>query len=197
MKRLAFGLGAAFLLVAAALVIDGLTDEDATADVAIVLGSTVNVDGSLSERLKARLDRALELYRSGAVQIVLVSGGVGKEGHSEGHAMADYLVQQGVPSEALIIDPNGNDTRATAANSACLVRAHGLTTAIAVSQYFHVPRTKLALKTAGIDVRGGAHARYSEWRDIYSVTREVPAFVLYVVRYFRAAPAECPSLPTS
>ena len=60
------------------IVIDGLFDEDTTADVAVILGSTVNEDGSLSPRLKARLDKGYELYRTGKVNKLMVSGGTGK-----------------------------------------------------------------------------------------------------------------------
>ena len=54
-----------FLLGTGLLVLDGLCDHLGHADVALVLGSRVELDGSPSLRLRARLDRTLELYRAG------------------------------------------------------------------------------------------------------------------------------------
>ncbi|MCC6373060.1 MAG: YdcF family protein, partial [Bacteroidia bacterium] len=63
---------------------DGLTDENLRADIAVILGNTVKKDGTLSERLKKRMECGLQLYRTGRVKKILVSGGLGKEGHFEG-----------------------------------------------------------------------------------------------------------------
>ena len=169
--------------IAAALIIDGLTDEGIPADVGIVLGSKVNPDGVLSERLQARLAAALALYNAGTVKKLIVSGAVGKEGHDEAAKMRDHLVAQGVPTEAIFVDSLGIDTRATAENAKRLMQEHGLVSAIAVTQYFHITRTKLALATAGIQVAGGAHAHFTEWRDLYSTARELAALIPYGLRY--------------
>ncbi len=50
---------------------------------------------------------------------------------------------------------------------------------IAVSQYFHLPRCRLAFAEAGLEDVGASYARYLEWRDIYSIAREVPAVAAY------------------
>lgn len=48
---------------------EGLSDTGSRADIAVVLGNKVNEDGSLSDRLRARLDKAVELFgcRKGAM----------------------------------------------------------------------------------------------------------------------------------
>lgn len=50
------------------ILIDGFNDEIGKAEVAVILGNTVNEDGSLSPRLKARLDKGLELYKDSVVK---------------------------------------------------------------------------------------------------------------------------------
>jgi hypothetical protein len=40
----------------------------------------------------------------------------------------------------------------------------------------------LALKRFGVDEVSGAYPRFWEFRDFYSVVREAPAFLWYVVR---------------
>ena len=172
---------AAILLCAGLIVADGLTDDIRHSDVAVVLGSKVNPDGTPSPRLAARLGRALELYRGGWTPRILVSGGTGVEGVPEGTAMKRWLVARGVPDAAVIVDDQGVDTRATARNAADLMRAHDLRTAIVVSQYFHIPRTKLAFAQEGLPGVGSAHPDYFEARDLYSLAREIPGYARHLI----------------
>lgn len=170
-----------FLLAAGALAIEGLTDEVRPSDTAVVLGNQVHPDGTPSARLAGRLDRALALYRDGDARSIIVSGGVGREGVPEGDAMKLYLVERGVPASAVIVDNAGANTWATARNAAAIMQTHRMTSAIVVSQHFHIARTKLAFRKHGFLV-GGAHARFFELRDLYSTAREVPAYVKYLLR---------------
>ena len=179
---LAVGLLAIPLFCAAALVIDGLTDKVGKSDVAIVPGNTVYPDGTLSRRLAARVDQARWLYQQGRVKAVIVSGGTGVEGQDEARRMKARLVDHGMPDSAVIVDSAGVTTTATARNSAAIMRAHGFKTAAVVTQYFHVPRTTLALRKAGVTVNQTSHARYFEWRDLYSIAREVVGYASYLVR---------------
>jgi len=93
--------------------------------------------------------------------------------------MARYLRERGVPDSALIIDSQGINTRATARNAAAYMRAHSLTSAIIVTQYFHVPRSLMAMRQEGICKVGGQYADYYEGRDIFSLAREVVGYAAY------------------
>lgn len=184
MKGLRYAVAGAIMiygLSAAAIVSDGLTDDFSRSDVAVVLGSKADPDGTPSPRLAARLDRALELYRGGWTRMILVSGGTGREGVPEGGVMKRYLVGKGVPASAVIVDNQGVDTRATARNAAAVMKARDLHTAIVVSQYFHIPRTRLAFRQAGVVGVGTAHPDYFELRDAWSIAREVPAYASYLL----------------
>ena len=165
----------ALLSAATAITGAGLHDQLANADAIVVPGNTVGPDGAPSPRLQARLDCALEVYRKGYAPLIFVSGGVGKEGFDEAFAMSQYLVRQGVPRHAVIMDPTGVDTAATAASVAGMGKTRGIRSVIVATQYFHVPRTKILLTQAGVTVVGNVHARYVEPRDIYSLAREVVA----------------------
>jgi vancomycin permeability regulator SanA len=61
-----------FSLHTTLIIWDGLHDEIAPADVAVVLGNQVEKDGSPSPRLKARLDKALGLYQQGMVKKIII-----------------------------------------------------------------------------------------------------------------------------
>ncbi|WP_426492234.1 YdcF family protein [Hymenobacter sp. 102] len=174
-RRLAGGLLMLLALHAAGITLDALTDKARPTDCLVVPGNTVNPDGSLSPHLKARLDEALRLYRDGVSPRIFVSGGLGKEGHFEGTAMRRYLLQQGVPNTAIYTDNQGDNTLATARNFAQLARTQQWKSAVVVSQFFHLSRTKLLLRQQGVAEVSGSAARYVEVRDGYALLREVPA----------------------
>lgn len=175
-------LGAGFVAAAAAIGAWGFADHVTRADVVVVPGNTVHPDGTLSGRLKARLDVAADIYRGGSCQAVNVSGAVGSEGVDESAAMRSYLIQRGVPAQQIIQDGRGFNTEATARNAAAAMRQRGFRTALAVSQYFHVPRLRVLLRRQGIDVVGTAHAKFFELRDAYSLAREVVAMAVLLPR---------------
>jgi len=170
------------ILGLAALVPAGLNDHLGRADAALVLGNTVNPDGTPSPRLKARLDKALSLYRNGYFPKIIVSGANGKEGVPEGTSMKKYLVQAGVPESAIIADDHSVDTFASARNTAEILRAGKLKSVLVVIQYFHIPRSKLALSRVGIAPIYTAHPDYFEGRDAYAILREGPAYIKYLIR---------------
>ncbi|APA67865.1 YdcF family protein [Janthinobacterium sp. 1_2014MBL_MicDiv] len=171
-----------FLLATTALVLTGLDDKLAPADVIVVPGNTIAPDGTPSPRLRARLDAALAQFQAGRAPRILVSGATGKEGFDEAASMARYLQARGMPAGAILEDNQGWTTDATARNAALLMRAHGWRTAMVATQYFHVPRFRLALERSGIDVSGNVHAPYFELRDLYSIPRETVGYLVYYVK---------------
>jgi len=155
---------------------DGLSDNGRKADLAIILGNKVNEDGTLSERLTKRLESGVFLYRQHRVKKLLVSGGLGKEGFYEGDKMKEYLIHRGIPDSVIIVDNKGNTTRATVDNAMKLKEKHLFNSAIVVSQYFHVTRTKKLFKDKGFTNISSVSPHYFEWRDVYSMIREFPAY---------------------
>lgn len=170
------------VLSGAALVVAGLLAKPQSADVAIVLGNTVYRDGSPSPRLAARLDSAIQCYRQGQCGLIFVSGGVDAAGVDEAVAMRTYLIRHGVAQDKIAVDSNGVDTWSTARHASTFMREHGLSRALVVTQYFHLPRVMLALSRFGVRDISGAYPRFWEGRDLYSIAREVPAFAWYAVR---------------
>tara|TARA_B110000211_G_C14050277_1_gene540894 strand:- start:605 stop:1165 length:561 start_codon:yes stop_codon:yes gene_type:complete len=181
-KRVTLILCAIFLLHEIIIISDGLIDDDISqVNVAVILGSKVNTDGSLSERLKARLDCGLKLYTDTLVKEIYVSGGLGKEGHYEGTVMAEYLISKGVPRTSVKVDNLGVNTRSTAVNFKKDYPSE--TVAIVVSQYFHITRCKLAFTQVGISNVMGVHCDHFELRDPYSSFREFFGYYKYLLKY--------------
>ncbi len=179
-KSLLFFIATLALVGATAVTVDGLRDNAQASDVGVVLGSKVELDGTPSKRLRARLDKAAELYRQGMFRHIIVSGGTGVEGFSEAQVMAAYLAErQAIPRTAILLDEHGNTTEATARNSAAIMRAQGFRSAVVVTQFFHLTRSRYALQRAGVATVYTAHANYFEARDAYSLARELAALPAY------------------
>ncbi|WP_420809312.1 SanA/YdcF family protein [Actinomyces procaprae] len=154
----------------------GAADDDATAPVAIVLGASVYSSGEPSPWLRYRLDVAADLYESGRVDAILVSGDNGQASYNEPIAMYEYLVSVGMPSEAIAVDYAGFDTYATCVRAR---EVFGVSEAILVSQDFHEARAVAVCRAVGVDAAGvgdtRARANRSTWT--YSWLRERGAAV--------------------
>lgn len=159
-------------------VVDGLSDYEGRSDVAVILGSKVNTDGSLSERLSKRLECGLQLYNTKRVAKIIVSGGLGKEGYYEGDKMKSFLIENGVPDSSIIVDNYGINTRATVVNTMKLKDSLRFNSVTVVSQYFHLTRTKMLFRKSGMDNVQSASPAFFEFRDLYSLIREFAAFYL-------------------
>ncbi|WP_202948027.1 hypothetical protein [Chryseobacterium populi] len=51
------------------IIIDGVADSGQKADLAVILGSKVNENGTLSERLQKRLETGIDLYKNRRIKI--------------------------------------------------------------------------------------------------------------------------------
>lgn len=168
-----------FIVHCAFIIIDGISDDGKKAYLGVIPGSKVNEDGTLSERLKQRLESGIDLYRSHRIRKILVSGGLGKEGYYEGSRMKSFLISKGIPDSLIIVDNFGNNTPATVENTLQLRTKLKLSSIMVVSQYFHVSRTKKLFKDRGFKEVNSVSPDYFEWRDVYSLLREFPAYYIY------------------
>jgi len=166
------------------IVWDGFTDEVEKTDVAVVLGTKILSNGNPSPRLQARLDKAVELYNDGVFPMIIVSGGIGKEGFNEAAVMKEYLVDQGIPGKVILVDDLGIDTYSTAKNTIIIMDQHNFSSVLVISQFFHISRAKYSLKQFGLSPVHSAHADNFWFRDIYSTIREVIAFGFYLLRSY-------------
>ncbi len=170
-----------FIIHTTFIVLDGINDELDNVDVAVVLGNKVEIDGTPSNRLKARLNKSIELYKKGFFNYIIVSGGIGKEGFDEAKVMKLYLVKKGIPEEKILEDNNGYNSYMTAQNVKIFMEDLKVDSVMIITQYFHITRTKFAFKNIGIKNVYSAHAEICESRDIYSILREFPAYYKYLL----------------
>jgi len=166
------------------VIYDGLTDDIKKADAIIVLGNKVEKTGEPSNRLKSRLDKAVQIYSKFPNIPIIVSGGTGKEGYDEAKVMKQYLIQNKVPAQLITEDNKGVNTTSTAQNAAKFefLKPTNQKSVIIISQYFHITRSKLAFKKVGFNKVYSAHANYFELRDLYSIVREFFGYCSYLIR---------------
>jgi SanA protein len=155
--------------------------------VAIVFGARVYNSGRLSAMLRDRVDTAIELYRAGKVQKLLLSGDNQFAEYNEPGAMMEYAIAQGIPVEDIQPDYGGRRTYDTCYRARAVFQVES---AILVTQRFHLPRALFLCEQLGIQAVGvSADRRVYDPRSIaFSETREVPATIAALIDVIRRAP---------
>lgn len=114
--------------------------------VMVILGCQVKPQGP-SILLQDRLDKALEYLEEHPEVIVVVSGGQGEdEPMSEAQAMGNYLLEQGIDQERILLEDQSGNTLENLTMTRALLEAEGYDVTqdmIVVSNGFHLTRIKL------------------------------------------------------
>jgi vancomycin permeability regulator SanA len=118
---------------------------------AIVFGARVWDDGSPSNSLYDRVLTSVELYRSGRVQKLLMSGDKTGENYDEPAAMKKLAIQLGVPESDIVLDNDGKRTFETCSRAK---EVFGVQKAVLVTQDYHLPRALYLCNSLGIDSIG-------------------------------------------
>ncbi|MEU6713290.1 ElyC/SanA/YdcF family protein [Nonomuraea sp. NPDC046802] len=122
--------------------------------------------------LARRLDIAADLYRSGKVRALLLSGDNSREEYDEPTAMRDYLRGKGVPDTVMVLDYAGFDTWDSCVRARKVFGARQVTV---VTQEFHLPRAVTLCRTAGLETFGVGDDSVRRWAvtTYYLATREL------------------------
>ncbi len=136
--------------VVLAVAVQGARDQATTADAIVVLGAA-QYNGRPSPVFRARLDHAAALYQRGLAPIVLITGGVGTgEVLSEANVGRDYLARLGLPADALVPLPAGDDTYASLAQVQRWFEGRGSRRVLLVSDAFHMLRLRIIVGRLGL-----------------------------------------------
>ncbi|MFA6018458.1 MAG: ElyC/SanA/YdcF family protein [Patescibacteria group bacterium] len=169
-------------------------DEVAHAPIAIVLGAGVKESGDPSDMLRDRLLTAVDLYHRGVVDKLLLSGDNGQIEYDEVNAMRIFVLAQNVPAEDIFLDHAGFDTYDS------MVRARevfGISSAIIVTQKYHLARALFLGRTEGIDAYGviADRQRYLgairyQFREIFADVKAVLSVVFNVSPTYLGVPID-------
>jgi uncharacterized SAM-binding protein YcdF (DUF218 family) len=151
---IAIALAALVLRTARRIERQSTIDEARPADVIVILGAA-EYRGKPSPVLRGRLDHGLELYRSRQAPLIMTTGGAGGDPvFTEGQVGRDYLVRQGVPSEGILVESEGDTTVHSMAAAGEIMRRMELESCIVVSDGYHIYRAKKILESLGFQVYG-------------------------------------------
>ena len=168
-------------------------DDRNHADAVVVLGAA-QYDGDPSSIFESRLDHAAALYERGiAPRIVTAGGGRPGDVYTEAEAGRRYLIQHGVPAEAVVAVGAGNDTLSSLRAVADRARADGWNSAVVVSDPWHSLRSRTMARDAGLmawtsPTRSGPVVQTRETQARY-IVRETAAILFYRVTHASADPA--------
>lgn len=145
------------------------------AQVALLLGAEVRRDGRPSAMLADRIAVAADLYRAGKVDRVLASGDHGSVGYDEVNTMRRELIAAGVPARDIFTDHAGFDTWDSSVRAR---KVFDVSSALVVTQQFHLSRAVWLAQRAGLEATGVAADRQGYGRSQQrSEVREVLARV--------------------
>ncbi|HUB68663.1 MAG TPA: YdcF family protein [Candidatus Methylacidiphilales bacterium] len=170
--------------MALVLICDGSADQGDHADLAMVPGHGEVAGGQPSPALKARLDRAVQLYQQQEVPLILLCGGTAPDGTDEAAVMGQYLQDHGVPGSALVEDHQGGSTDLAARHAAEFMKARGVDSVLVITQYYHITRVKLALRHVGITQIAQAHVGKLRTEDAREILREAVATYYDAAKFY-------------
>jgi uncharacterized SAM-binding protein YcdF (DUF218 family) len=102
-----------------------------------------------------RVIYAAQLYRQQKAPLVILSGGRVNwrgDGASESADMADILTSIGIPSAAIIQEPDSLNTHQNAVNVKKILQSRNISRVLLVTSAMHMPRSLKIFQRQGIDV---------------------------------------------
>ena len=122
-----------------------------TRRVAIVFGAGLLRDGTPTPVLRDRVETAVELYQSGKVEKILMSGDNRFDNYNEPGAMRDYAMNLGVLEDDIVLDFAGRRTYDTCYRASAIF---GVQEALLVTQRFHLARALILCNNLGVQSEG-------------------------------------------
>jgi uncharacterized SAM-binding protein YcdF (DUF218 family) len=159
-------------------------DDRSTVDAIVVLGAAAT-NGVPGRVLRERLEHALDLHSAGVAPVIVTAGGVGQgQRLSEAEVGAQWLVERGVPAEAVVAVGSGGDTLTSLQAVAAEQRARGWASMVLVSDPWHLYRARVMAEDVGLPVTGtsgvpGGPNVDDRGRAAFNVVRETVAFLVY------------------
>jgi len=163
--------------------IQSTRDEARQADVILVLGAA-EYRGRPSPVLKARLDHALDLYQRQLAPRIMTTGGAGGDPvFTEGAVGRSYLTSHGVPSEAIIVETEGETTVHSIALAGEILHRMDLHSVIVVSDGYHIYRVKKMLQFRGLSVYGSPRKEQfpDPVRERWNYIKQAVGYILWTI----------------
>ena len=177
----------AWALLDAAFVTGGAEIDHATpASVIIVLGCKAPENGSPTPCIRARAAHAAELYKQKLAPSVIASGGPSLEGPAESGVLAELLATSGVPPAHIVQEDRSHNTIQNIYSSRIIMQQHGWTSAILVTEAYHINRAAAIAKDAGLQVYPSPATDSPDWQGfpvrLLKLAEDALKLMLYQVK---------------
>ena len=174
-------------LVFAAVYRQARTNEARPVDAIVVLGAA-QFNGVPSQVFQARLDTAFDLYQQGYAPTIVVTGGRILGDHfTEAESGKNYLVDRGVPADAILMENISHNTAASFEGVERILGPRGVDSLLLVSDGFHLYRSKTPAEHAGFDAFGYAS------ETALSVKAREPSRGIWLVKQSASSPGSSTS----
>jgi len=172
---------ALWIASATAVLVWSSRDEAQPAQAIVVLGAA-QYAGKPSPVLRARLDHGLDLWNRHLASLLILTGGTGAgDTTSEAAVGRTYARKRGVPDSAILIENAGRTTSESMRAVAGMLEVHGLTTALLVSDPFHMLRLRILARRFGFTPYTSptqtspiSPNREARWKYIFSESLKAP-----------------------
>jgi uncharacterized SAM-binding protein YcdF (DUF218 family) len=172
---------ALWIASAAAVLVWSSRDEAQPAQAIVVLGAA-QYAGKPSPVLRARLDHGLDLWNRHLASLLILTGGTGAgDTTSEAAVGRTYARKRGVPDSAILVENAGRTTSESMRAVAGMLEVRGLTTALLVSDPFHMLRLRILARRFGFTPYTSptqtspiSPNREARWKYIFSESLKAP-----------------------
>ena len=138
-----------WIISASAVLIWSARDEARPAQAIVVLGAA-QYAGRPSPVLRARLDHAVNLWKRDLAPLLILTGGTGQgDTTSEAAVGRTYAKKRGVPDTLILVENEGRTTRESLKAVAGMLEVRGLSSALLVSDPFHMLRLRILARRFG------------------------------------------------
>lgn len=135
----------------AAIYVQARNDEARQVDAIVVMGAA-QYNGRPSPVLSARLDHALALYEQGNAPTIIVTGGkMEGDAYTEAGVSEQYLLDRGVPQDAILMEDQGADTWESMEAVGRIAEGREIGTVLVVSDGFHLFRSERMAEAVGLE----------------------------------------------
>lgn len=146
-------------------------------DYVIVLGARVRNEKP-TRALRKRLDRAVEYAKHNPNTIFILSGGQGPDEEiSEAKCMYDYLAENGMNTERMLVEAESTDTKENMMFSAAFLDKEQDSVGL-ISNNFHICRAMLLAGDVGYQNVCGIPASSDLWMQPHYILREICALAV-------------------
>jgi SanA protein len=140
-------------------------------NVGLLLGTSRNLkNGARNDFFFNRIDAAVELYNSGKIRNIIISGDNSRKDYNEPEDMKAELIRKGIPDSLIYLDYAGFRTLDAVVRARDIFGQHSF---IVISQKFHSERAVYLARSYGIEAFGYNAKEVEAYKGFKTKVREL------------------------